>query len=222
MASNTPDATFTYYVDPTVLDLSKHPDDDVVIGVGSFAAEEHRPVVTLGFGDGHVHLLPSEARRIGEALVNAIDSDDEGHSLSTSPRAGQTFPVSTPLDTLKHTVLGVISLLDVALDRLDGQNEEVAELLEAVQVEVLTGLREHIPGVNPRGTGEVSLPKPIGVLFTRVGYFPDEVTQHAALTYDNGSPVRLLVKDGGTVHTVMPRLQYRSSAVETTDATDAA
>ena len=222
MASSTPDATFTYYADPTVLDLSKCPDDGVVIGVGSFAAEEHRPVVTLGFGEGHVHLLPSEARLIGEALVNAIDSDDEGHPLSTSPRTGQTFPVSSPLDTLKHTVLGVISLLDVALDGLDGQNEEVAELLDAIQVEVLTGLREHIPGVNPHGNGEGPFPH-MGIAFLDAeprGHFPTAEVAHAALTYDNGSPIRLLIKDGGVTHEVMPRVHTRSTSVET-DASDA-
>lgn len=222
MASTTPDATFCYYTEPAVLEISKHLDDGIVIGVGSFAADENRPVVTLGFGEGHVNLLPSEARLVGEALANAIDSDDEGHSLSTSPRTGQTFPVSSPLDTLKHTVHGVLSLLDVAMDRLNGENEEVAELLDAVKVEVLAGLREHVPGVNPNGNGEGPFPH-MGIAFLDAeprGHFPTAEVARAALTYDNGSPIRLLIKDGGVTHEVMPRVHTRSTAVEA-DASDA-
>lgn len=193
----------------------------IEILVGS-ATDDHRPVVTLGFGEGYVRLLPSEARLFGEALVKAVDSDDEGHSLSTSPRAGQTLPISSPLDTLKHTVLRVINLLDLMQDRLEGESEEVAELLDAVEVEVLAGLREHVPGVNPHGNGEGPFLR-TGIAFLDDeprGRFPTAETAHAALTYDNGSPIRLLVKDGGVTHEVMPRVRTRSTAVET-DASDA-
>ena len=186
------------------------------------ATDDHRPVVTLGFGEGYVRLLPSEARLFGEALVKAVDSDDEGHSLSTSPRAGQTLPVSSPLDTLKHTALRVINLLDLVQDRLEEENEEVGELLDAVKVEVLAGLREHVPGVNPKGNGEGPFPH-MGIAFldaeTR-GHFPTAEVANAALTYDNGSPIRLLIKDGGVTHEVMPRVHTRSTSVET-DASDA-
>lgn len=221
MTSTTPEPTTTP-VAPVDSHFIKQTVGGIEILIGS-TADDHRPVVTLGFGEGYVRLLPSEALLFGEALVKAVDSDDEGHSLSTSPRVGQTFPVSSPLDTLKHTVLRVINLLDLVQDRLEGENEEVGELLDAVKVEVLAGLREHVPGVNPKGNGEGPFPH-MGIAFldaeTR-GHFPTTEVAHAALTYDNGSPIRLLIKDGGVTHEVMPRVHTRSTSVET-DASDAA
>jgi len=188
--STTPTPTFEFYADPADLPLSAHSDFIIMVGAGSFDGDR-RPAVSLDVPVCPLYLAPSEARALGQQLIDAIDSDDEGRSLSTSSRPGQTFPVSSPLDTLKHTTLRVLSLLDVALDRLAGEHQDVADLLDATRDEVLAGLREHVTDAGQART---------------------------SLAYDNGAPVRLLVQDGGVVHELMPRVDRRAGHPDQPDA----
>lgn len=109
-----------------------------------------------------------------------------------------TTPVSSVLDTLKHTALYTIDLIETGQDQISGaltvdDVESGQDVLDATRRFLLTALAEHIDGINPDGLW-------VSEQFTEAAY-------RAVHTYDDGSPVTVTRDLGdGSIQVWYPRI----------------
>lgn len=222
--TSTPAPEFTYFTHPHKIELSLE-SKRIFTGTGDTGGDGAETLISLELPEqeADVVMTSAEARELAALLINGAETADldvttgamneptEGNDVPTwwSPRPGQTFPVSSPLDTLKHLVLSLDESLDFLQERVwDGDagmanGENLSELIDGVRRDLWAALGEHVEGINPDGIGAQSYTRPDGTVSTgrAPGKVWDEVNR-----YDSGAPVRLNVRDGGTSHTLFTRL----------------
>jgi len=91
---------------------------------------------------------------------------------------------NTPLDTLKATHHVVIELADIlreAVQESSAGTEYLTELIDSIRMELTNAVAEHVPGVRWDGPS-------CDIVYS------DRDAADALRTYDDGSPVSLLVK----------------------------
>jgi hypothetical protein len=115
-----------------------------------------------------------------------------------------TSPESSPLDTLKHTALSTIDLIELVQDRIGGDMGDADDWIELLDVAVsrlLSGLAEHVDGVDPSGIG-------------RPGWFPTLAVRQGVSTYDDGGRVVVNLEGAdGVIHVRYPRIPRPAAEV---------
>lgn len=200
---------FAYYVEPEA--IASDGALGISIGAGSVDGDEPgRSTIELNIDGSNHRLSPSDAARLGEALTRH-GRIDEVMGPEYSPRAGQTFPASSPLDTLKHLALRVQALCESAvgameameIDELSDNGSWLGGAIDDIIRETKLAIGEHIEGINPDA---ISTDTRTGEGYSIEGWAPAGLWAREVNRYDSGAPIRLQVEDGGTSHTVWTRL----------------
>lgn len=182
---STPAPEFTYFTQPHKVELSLE-SKRIFTGPGDTGGDGAATLISLELPEqeADVVMTSAEARELAALLVNGADTADLDVTAGAadepavgndgpawwSPRPGQTFPVSSPLDTLKHLVLSLDGSLDFLQERVfDGDagmanGEGLSELIDDVRRDLWAALGEHVEGINPDGIGVQSLTYPDGTV----------------------------------------------------------